>query len=106
MKILLEVLRNVFAKPFTKKYPAERAEVQPKFRGIVIFAPKKCNGCRLCSANCPAVAIKFIKKGKISFDLGKCIFCGYCAEICRARAITFDTRFELSAADKKELIIR
>lgn len=108
MKILIEVLKNLFTKPFTRRYPLEKALIQPRFRGKIFFVRRNCIGCRLCEIKCPAGAIKFIKKGRINFDLGKCTFCGICADVCpsKPKAIKFTTAFEYSTEKKAKLTVR
>jgi len=47
----------------------------------------KCNGCMLCSKQCPSEAI--IGKAKTPHEIirEKCIKCGACIEVCRADAV-------------------
>ncbi len=103
MKIELEALKNLFKKPFTKKYPKEKVTPFPRFSGRLHFYPKKCIGCRLCEKYCPVNAIKFHKKGKIDFDMGLCIFCKLCEDICPTKAIKLSNEFEYADKSKKKV---
>ena len=50
---------------------------------------EKCNGCGLCTKNCPQMAIAVDNK-KAIIDLEVCNYCGACAAACRFRAITIE----------------
>lgn len=104
MGITLDVIKNLFKKPFTRKYPFEKLKPYPKFRGRIHYFPERCIGCRSCERFCPVGAVKFHKKGKIDFDLGLCISCGMCQDVCppRPKAINISTEFEFSDKDKKK----
>lgn len=104
MKIILEALKNLVTKPFTRRYPVEKLEPYPRFRGNIVFNSRKCIGCRRCANNCPSQAIKFIKGGKIRFDMSTCIYCGLCVDVCPVKALAFNQEFELANRDKKKFI--
>lgn len=84
-----DILRSLFRRPATRRYPAERVEAPPRLRGQLRFDPEKCVGCGLCCKDCPADALELItldKKAKrfvIRFDAGRCTFCGQCVTSCR-----------------------
>ncbi len=118
-----EVIKNIFTKPATSRYPFTKAQPDAKFRGQIKFDPKLCVGCQMCVRNCPASAIKIIqinpqdkptvlpdgkiipapRKFKCEIDLGRCIFCGQCADSCFKKAIVSSQDFELASTDKKDL---
>lgn len=105
MSILTEALKNLFIRPFTRRYPKEKLEPFKRFRGRINYYPERCIGCRLCEKYCPVNAVKFYKKGKIDFDLGICITCGMCQDVCPAKpkAIELGNEFEFSDKDRKKL---
>lgn len=105
MSITLEALKHIFTRPFTRRYPKEKYEPFPRFRGRIHFYSKRCIGCKLCEKYCPVKAVKFHKKGKIDFDMDLCIYCGLCHDVCptKPNSIIFSTEFEYSDKDKKKV---
>ncbi|NLX50251.1 MAG: 4Fe-4S dicluster domain-containing protein [Methanospirillum sp.] len=96
-----EMLRNLFSKPVTTRYPAERVPIPDGFRGRVGCADDRCIGCSKCSLVCPASAITMVdsprmvefkgrtleRKKRPSIALYQCIRCGLCERHCPADAI-------------------
>ncbi|MFH1474145.1 MAG: 4Fe-4S dicluster domain-containing protein [Candidatus Aenigmatarchaeota archaeon] len=105
MGITTEAIKNLFKKPFTRRYPKEKLKPYKRFRGRIKYYPKRCIGCRLCEKYCPVGAVKFHKKGKIDFDLGICVTCGMCQDVCptQPKSIEMTNEFEFSNKDKKKL---
>ena len=104
-RILPDVLKNVFRKPATVKYPYERIEPPEGMRGKPAIDKEKCISCGLCVKVCPNRAITLdeeTKKPRIS--LSRCIFCGECAEVCPRKAITMTKEYELAVYDKAQAV--
>lgn len=96
-RILPQVLRNLFRKPATVKYPYVRVEPPKGYRGRPVIDVERCISCWLCIKACPVRAISISRETKKpSIWLGRCIFCGECAEVCPARAITMTKEFEFT----------
>ena len=101
----------------TSRYPAIKADVPERFRGMLAFDAGRCVGCGLCQKVCPTNAIE-IEKTVIKIDeteekrynavvqLDKCIFCGQCADTCRKGALCNTTDFELASKDKNALTVK
>ncbi|MBN2203010.1 MAG: 4Fe-4S binding protein [Candidatus Aenigmarchaeota archaeon] len=106
MSILIEALKSLFKKPFTRMYPKEKLKPCKRFRGRINYYPERCIGCRMCERYCPVGAVKFKEKGKIDFDLGICVLCGMCQDVCptKPKAINIRNDFEFSSSDKKKLV--
>ena len=109
-KMASEVLRHVLKKPATIKYPYEKVQMPPKFRGKLKFSPEKCVGCKLCMRDCPANAIENVKVGEKQFDsivnLDRCLYCMQCVLSCAKKALDFTDEYELAALDRKSLRVK
>ncbi len=109
----------------TIQYPEEKIPVYPRFRGrhqlhrFEDSGLEKCVGCSLCAASCPADCIRVVAaentpEDRVSageryaavfeINLSRCIFCGYCEVACPFDAITMGHEYELSAANRSDLI--
>ena len=108
MKGLGITLGHVFKKKATVRYPDEKRQFSPVFRGLHILnrdeeGKERCTACGLCALACPAEAITMEaaerKAGeeslyreekyaaKYEINMLRCIFCGYCEEACPKDAI-------------------
>jgi formate hydrogenlyase subunit 6/NADH:ubiquinone oxidoreductase subunit I len=102
-----ELLRSLFKKPATVKYPAEGREMVKDFRGKLKFYPERCIGCKLCMRDCPTGAIEIRKINEKEFeaaiDLGKCIYCAQCVDSCLKKALEVTPEYELAQLDSAKL---
>jgi formate hydrogenlyase subunit 6/NADH:ubiquinone oxidoreductase subunit I len=105
--MIRELLRSLFKKPATVKYPAEGREMPKDFRGKLKFYPERCIGCKLCMRDCPTGAIEIRKINEKEFeaaiDLGKCIYCGQCVDSCLKKALEVTPEYELAQLDAAKL---
>ncbi|HEX8101469.1 MAG TPA: NADH-quinone oxidoreductase subunit NuoI [Solirubrobacteraceae bacterium] len=111
--------------PLTIQYPEEKTPVYPRFRGrhrlhrFEDTGLEKCVGCSLCAAACPADCIRVVAaentpENRVSageryaavyeINMTRCIFCGYCEVACPFDAITLGHDYELSDANRSDLI--
>ncbi len=103
--MLPEVLRNLFRKPATVKYPYERVEPPEGLRGKPVIDRERCDGCGFCADVCPARALTLVEETKKPrIQLARCIFCGECVGICPRKAIRFTKEYELATYDKREAV--
>lgn len=106
-RIIPDVLKNLFSKPFTLKYPFEKREMPERNRGKPVVAnPEDCVACGLCERVCPAFAITLDEDDKPVIDLGRCVFCGLCGENCPRETIKITTDYELAELNKEEFITK
>ncbi len=108
LKLLREVISNIFSRPATIQYPREPAAVSSEYRGLHYPDLNKCIGCSLCMVDCPANAIKMVKlpsdyknpknpKGIYPVvDYGKCVFCYQCVFVCPVKAYITSNKFDMT----------
>merc|ERR1719192_1294019 len=123
--MLLEMLQGVmyttlacFQTKVTLNYPFEKGPLSPRFRGEHVLrryatGEERCIACKLCEANCPALAITIEaeeredgsrRTTRYDIDMTKCIFCGYCEEACPVSAIVMGPNFEYAVESREELL--
>jgi NAD(P)H-quinone oxidoreductase subunit I len=116
-----ELLRHLFKKPATIKYPFEKLPIPKDFRGTPVFHSDKCIGCMICIRDCPAEAIEIIKvsdttissdglekpkkKFKMLLHNDRCIHCAQCVDSCPTQTYTMNTDYEIVAFDRHKLKI-
>lgn len=106
--MLSDILKSLFKKPATEKYPFVKVEAPKNLRGKLIWDPEKCSGCQLCVKDCPANALELItidkvnKKFVMRYHTDRCTYCAQCVINCRFGCIQMsDEQWEL-ASTKKE----
>jgi len=87
LRELGEAIKALIKGPYTTKFPAKPAQIDPNFRGKVMYNEKICVGCGACAEVCPANAIDVTddaktKKRCIVHHYDMCIFCGQCHANC------------------------
>jgi NADH-quinone oxidoreductase chain I len=119
LKGLKLTLGYFFSKKVTMRYPEEKWEVAPRWRGrhvLTVYESGKirCVACMLCATVCPAECITIEAQAEpdnrkypesYEIDLGRCIFCGHCVEVCPKQAIEMTTAYEISEYSREGLIM-
>ena len=112
---MIPLMLGMFVKKAdTSLYPAIRANVADRFRGMLAFDAERCVGCKLCQKVCPTGAIEIEKTetetGEKHFNaiiyLDKCIFCGQCVDTCHKDALSNTSNFELASGNKDDLTVK
>lgn len=106
----------------TVRYPEEKREYPPRFRGIHRLTQRadgspRCVACLCCSTACPAQCIHIepaeYAEGDprhgyerfpavFTIDELRCIYCGYCVEACPCDAIRMDTGLHMPPSTSRE----
>ena len=117
--------KHMFTKNPTVKYPEQKREFSPVFRGLQVLnrdeeGRENCTACGLCAVACPAEAItmeaaerqdgeehlyreeKYAAKYEI--NMLRCIFCGLCEEACPKDAIYLSETFTPADYQRKQFI--
>lgn len=128
--MVLELLKQMFLKPFTNKFPAKYiphsiskflkqvekgdakvtppVEIPSDFRGKINYDREKCIGCQLCIKVCPADCIEYLPDDKkIRIYVSRCTFCSQCNDVCPVNCLSMSEEFLLANTDKmaEELIV-
>jgi len=110
-KVIGEVVKRAFGKPFTIHYPFEPIEAFDGYRGRIRWNVKKCIGCGMCEKVCPAEAIEMVPDERFKTKRGprfihyRCIFCGLCADHCPTKAIELTKDYHTFGLKKEDVKI-
>ena len=118
MRVLKEMIQNLFSKPFTILYPKEKVPIPSAFRGRVAIHDEKCIGCSKCSLVCSVQCITMAdspkeiefkgktlkRKKKPQLNLFSCIRCGLCERHCPTGAIYLKNELSPSGTDREMVV--
>jgi len=110
----------LFSKPVTMKYPYEKRELPPGYRGLHVLkvdhetGEMKCTGCQACARICPNKLItiktsrvegkKKLQIDEFRMDISKCFFCHLCVDVCPSDAIEMTGEYELAVYSREEMV--
>ena len=110
--MLPDVFRSFFRRPVTENYPFVRPEKVERLRGLLQFDPANCNGCCVCSMDCPANALEVTmidrktKRFFLTYHTDRCMFCGQCVVSCNKSSLRMsNNEWELASLDKNSFTI-
>lgn len=86
------VMKWLFRKPYTSRYPFEPRQPLPGSRGSLGVTLTECTYCTLCAKKCPTQAIEVDRANKHwNIDRLRCITCNYCVEACPKKCLVLNT---------------
>ena len=95
------VIKNLFSKPATTKYPFEPARFPEGMRGHVSIRIEDCISCGLCVRSCPSGALTVDRKaGTWTINRFDCVQCGNCVNLCPKKCLALDTGYTKPGVEK------
>jgi len=122
---MMITFKHMFKKSATIKYPEEKREFSPIYRGQHVLkrddnGAERCTACGLCAVSCPAEAItmqaaerkegeeKLYREEKYAanyeINMLRCIFCGLCEEACPKEAIFLTDRLVPTEFERNDFV--
>ena len=125
VKSLAATLRNLFRTPTTVQFPKVIRPRAERLRASFALLHEEngdeaCIGCLQCEKICPSQVISIKGPAKrespitgkkrgyaddFTLDLSACIFCELCVQVCPTDAIIMMKSFDMSTADRRELLL-
>ncbi len=104
-KMTRTVLKNLFSRPATRRYPQKIKEARhvPGSRGRIGIDIEKCIFCMLCQKRCPTDAIvvtKTIKEWNI--DRLRCCSCNACVEVCPTKCLWMEEQYSPATVTREK----
>lgn len=102
-KMYNTVLKSLFRKPYTKKYPfGPRVYHGDMTRGSISIDIEKCISCGVCALKCPTNALRVNKEEKSwRIDRLRCVICGYCVESCPVKCLSMEKDYAQPMTERK-----
>ncbi|MGV8075454.1 MAG: 4Fe-4S binding protein [Syntrophobacteraceae bacterium] len=98
------VLRNLFAKRATRRYPYEVREPFEGVRGELVNEIDICIFCSACAMKCPSQCIVVDKSAaKWTCDPFACVYCGICVDACPVHCLHQNKKYR-HATQEREII--
>ena len=98
-----KVLKNLFSKPVTTKYPFEPKTFMERTRGHVVNDMDVCILCGLCQMRCPTGAITVDKQSQTwAIRPFSCIQCRACVDNCPKKSLSMDPKYQEPGVEKIE----
>jgi ech hydrogenase subunit F len=106
-KMTPNVLKNLFSKKATRRYPRV---VRPAFenaRGALFNDIAKCTFCGACAIKCPSQCITVDKKAAVwRYDPFACVFCGICVDICPPESLYQKSEYRIPVSGRETISLQ
>ena len=103
-KMTRNVLKNLFSKKATRRYPRVARTPFERLRGALFNDIGKCTFCNVCALKCPSQCIKVDKKvGTWTYDPFTCVYCGICVDICPAKSLHQKREYRNPVAERETI---
>jgi len=97
------VIKSLFKKPATVKYPFGPKILPKGARGSISIDIAKCIFCGMCQRKCPTAAL-IVNKEEKTWNIARlrCITCGYCVEICPKKCLQMNNQYTEPMLTRRE----
>ncbi|KJJ85969.1 ech hydrogenase subunit F [Candidatus Omnitrophus magneticus] len=101
------ILKSLFNKPATTRYPFVPIKRHPKMRGALEIEISSCIFCGLCQKKCLTAALIVDRNQKTwEIDRLSCISCGNCVEVCPKKCLKLLSSYTPPVYKKEKEIYR
>ena len=103
------VIRNLFSRPATRRYPrpVREAHRTPRSRGRIAIDIDACIFCGACAKRCPTDAIIVTRADREwNIDRLRCCTCNACVEVCPTKCLSMDPRYSKPTQTKDKDVFR
>jgi ech hydrogenase subunit F len=101
------ILKSLFTKPSTRRYPYVKRPFFQKTRGSIRIEIDKCIFCSLCAKKCPTYALKVNKEEKSwTINRLKCCMCTYCVDVCPKKCLHNENQYSGAVTDHSEEVFK
>jgi formate hydrogenlyase subunit 6/NADH:ubiquinone oxidoreductase subunit I len=106
--MISDILRSLFRKPITERYPFETKPAPEQLRGLLTYDSSKCTGCMMCVRDCPSNAIEILTVDKVNkrfvmrYHIDRCTFCAQCVINCKFKCLDMSNdQWELASTSRQ-----
>jgi formate hydrogenlyase subunit 6/NADH:ubiquinone oxidoreductase subunit I len=106
-KMTPNVLKNLFSKKATRRYPRVVRTPFEGVRGALFNDIEKCAYCGICALKCPSQCITVDKKAAIwRYDPFVCVFCGICVDACAGKCLHQKSEFRNPVSERETILLK
>ena len=106
-KMTPNVLKNLFSKKATRRYPREVRTPFESLRGALFNDIGKCIFCGICALKCPSQCITVDKKAAIwRYDPFACVFCGICVDACTGKCLHQKGEYRNPVVERETILLK